>query len=126
MLERLSSVLIEQLRVPESVTKPYIQAIEEYAELGSFGGTQLTLGGTGVIALRDVEDRHVLETALAGHASALVTKNFRDFVSSDTKIIRSDFHLIYVAPYRSFHIVDPSLMMNWIRCGQIPETDIWV
>jgi predicted nucleic acid-binding protein len=42
------------------------------------------LGGTGVIALRDVEDLHVLEIAIAGKADFLVTANFKDFTLRDT------------------------------------------
>jgi predicted nucleic acid-binding protein len=126
MLERLSSVLIERLNVSRLVTESYIQAIQEYAELGSLRGTQLPLGGTGVIALRDVEDRHVLETALAGYASALVTMNLKDFSSSNTRIIDPERHLIYNAPHYSFHIINPFLMMDWIRSGKIPKTSDWV
>ena len=60
----LRSVTIEHLGLPLETADTYVSAIEEYAKLGA----QLTLGGTGVIALRDVEDLHVLETAIAGKA----------------------------------------------------------
>jgi hypothetical protein len=76
--------------------------------------------------LCDVEDRHVLETALAGYASALVTMNLKDFSSSNTRIIEPECHLIYIAPHHSFHIISPFLMMDWIRSGQIPKTCEWI
>jgi hypothetical protein len=44
-----------------------VSAIKEYAKLGA----QLTLGGTGIIGLRDTEDAHLLETAIAGRADFL-------------------------------------------------------
>ena len=61
MLDELRSVIIEHLGLNLDIADAYISAIEEYAKLG----VQLTLGGTGVIALRDTEDLHVLETATA-------------------------------------------------------------
>jgi predicted nucleic acid-binding protein len=90
---------------------------EEYAKLGA----QLTLGGTGVIALRDVEDLHVLETAIAGKADFLVTANFKDFIERDTSIEIPDRHAIYRSPAHSVHIVHPYLMVEWLRSGTIPN-----
>jgi hypothetical protein len=99
----------------------YIEAIRSYAILGAAGvSPQLTLGGTGIIALQDREDAHVLETALAGRANLLVTANFRDFRSKDTRILMAERHGIYLAPSHNFHIVHPYLMMEWLKSGQIP------
>lgn len=85
------------------------------------GSAQLTLGGTGVIPLEDIEDRHVLETALAGQASILVTANLKDFLAKDTKIVTLNEHLIYSTYCPSLHIVKPSLMMAWMRNQDIPD-----
>lgn len=121
MLNRLRLVLEKNLQVPYPVAKLYVDAIRGYAELGSSGaGPQLTLGGTGVVALRDSEDAHVLETALAGQADVLVTANFSDFISNDTKIVVPGRHAIHTTPRHSFHIVHPYLMMGWLRQGYIP------
>jgi hypothetical protein len=74
MLNRLRQVLERDLQVDHSTADFYIDAIQGYAQIGPApAGPQLTLGGTGVIALQDTEDAHVLETALAGQADVLVT-----------------------------------------------------
>jgi predicted nucleic acid-binding protein len=114
-------VLERDLGVASSAADLYIEAIRGYAQLGAIGlSPQLTLGGTGIIALRDAEDAHVLETAFAGRANVLVTANFRDFRSKDTWILIPERHGIYLAPSHNFHIVHPYLMMEWLKSGQIP------
>jgi predicted nucleic acid-binding protein len=71
MLNRLQSVLV-RLGINAADAFTYIDVIRSYASLSP----SVTLGGTGVIPLQDEEDRHVLETALAGKANFLVTANF--------------------------------------------------
>ncbi len=122
MLNRLRSVLEKDFQVSHTAAQLYIDAIRGYAELGTFGGgPQLTLGGTGIIPLSDTEDAHVLETALAGRATVLVTANFKDFISNDTAVIVPRRHAIHTAPAHVFHIAHPYLMMDWLRVGHIPE-----
>lgn len=121
MLNRLSSVLVEKLKIPDDIADLYIDTIKDYAEARIVGSPQLTLGGTGVIPLHDIEDRHVLETALAGQASILVTANIKDFLAKDTQIVTLNEHLIYSAYCPSLHIVKPSLMIIWMRNQDIPE-----
>jgi hypothetical protein len=122
MLNRLRLVLERDLGVTPSAADLYIDVIVSYAQLGIAGRSpQLTLGGTGIVPLRDLEDAHVLETALAGRANFLVTANFRDFRSKDTQILLQDRHGIFVAPHHRFHIVHPYLMMDWLKLGQIPQ-----
>ncbi len=121
MLNRLRLVLEKNLGITPTVADLYIDAIRGYASLEAVGVfPQLTLGGTGIIALRDQEDAHVLETALAGRANLLVTANFRDFRAKDTRILIPERHGIYVAPSHRFEIVHPYLMMEWLKSGQIP------
>ncbi len=92
--------------------------IEAYAKLG----VQLASGGTGVIGLRDTEDAHVLETAVAGRADFLVTANFKDFiVDRDTKIEIPDRHATYYSAAHSLQIVHPYLMVEWLRIGSLPK-----
>lgn len=124
MLNRLSSALVK-LSISDEVAKEYVDQIREYTEIGpARDGPQLTLGGTGVIGLKDEEDAHVLETAVAGRALALITSNFKDFVSggvsSQIDIVEPNKHAIYRAPDHNLHIVQPQMMMNWVRNGQIP------
>jgi len=95
-----------------------------YAQLGPAGaGPQLTLGGTGVIALQDTEDAHVLETAQAGQADVLVTANFSDFIANDTQIILPDRHALHTTPAHQVQIVHPYLMMDWLRLEEIPAVE---
>lgn len=131
MLNRLRLVLENKLSIPQSVADLYIDVIKGYAELGASGASpQLSLGGTGVIALPDSEDAHVLETALAGRAKVLVTNNFKDFISNDTRIIvpqkqdsihSEPAHAIYFAPAHIVHIANACQIIAWIKSGQIPE-----
>ena len=82
----------------------------------------MTLCGTGVIPIRDTEDAHVLETAIAGKVHLLLTANFKDFISEDTEVVIPDRHAVYQSPDdRVFQIVHPYLMMDWLRSGQIPN-----
>lgn len=124
MINRLRSVLESQLNIPTTLVNSYLSAIVSYTQLGPvYFSPQLTLGGTGVIAISDQEDAHVLETAIAGKANILVTVNFKDFISNDTRIIQPDRHLIYTIPNHAFHIIHPDLMMEWLRQGIIPDVE---
>jgi predicted nucleic acid-binding protein len=112
MLNRLHAVLL-RLQISPEYAFNYIDNIRAYTSLNP----SLTLGGTGVIPLQDVEDRHVLETAIAGKADFLITANFQDFQSKETQIIIPSRHYLYQSPNHKIHIVHPYLMMEWIRKG---------
>ncbi|KYC38258.1 hypothetical protein WA1_38630 [Scytonema hofmannii PCC 7110] len=74
-------------------------------------GPHLTLGGTGVVMLRDGEDAHVLEAAIAGRAKVLVTGNFKDFISNnDTQVIEMGRYAIHSTPTHTLHIAHPEKM----------------
>jgi predicted nucleic acid-binding protein len=118
MLDELKSVIVEHLKLNIDIAEAYVSAVEEYAKLGA----QLTLGGTGVIGLRDLEDAHVLETAIAGKADFLVTANFKDFiVNRDTKIEIPGRHAIYYSSAHHLQIVHPYLMVEWLKSGELPK-----
>jgi predicted nucleic acid-binding protein len=123
MLNRLLKVLVQDLKVSTQTAELYISTIAAYARLGAMGASpQLTLGGTGVIPLRDTEDAHVLETAIAGRANILITANFKDFISKDTQVVILGKHAVYRGPDdHTFQVVHPYLMMDWLRLGQIPS-----
>lgn len=87
MLARLGDVLIG-LGATQSDAHALIELIAAYA----LQGPSLTLGGVGVLPLRDEEDRHVFETALAGGADILVTHNMRHFVGGDVQPLTEDWH----------------------------------
>lgn len=122
MLNRLRKVLIQDLKVLEQTADAYLSAISAYAHLGALGTSpQLTLGGTGIVLLRDMEDGHVLETAIAGRADFLVTANFKDFITQKTVVVTPDRYAIHQSPDYTVHIVHPYLMMEWLRTGKIPN-----
>jgi predicted nucleic acid-binding protein len=123
MLNRLLKVLVQDLKVSTQTAELYISAIAAYARLGAMGASpQLTLGGMGVIPLRDTEDAHVMETAIAGRANILITANFKDFISKDTQVVIPGKHAVYRGPDdHAFQVVHPYLMMDWLRVGQIPS-----
>lgn len=116
MLNRLQSVFIRLGALTEDAFA-HIEIIRSYATLSPI----VTLGGTGIIPLEDEEDRHVLETALAGKADVLITANFQDFLTKETEIIILNQHYTYCLPDHKLHIVHPYLMMGWLRQGFIPE-----
>jgi predicted nucleic acid-binding protein len=122
MLNRLRKVLTQDLKVSEQTTDFYLSTIAAYAHLGALGASpQLTLGGTGVIPLRDTEDAHVLETAIAGRADFLVTANFKDFIMEKTAIVSPNRYALHQGSDSTIHIVHPYLMMEWLRTGIMPE-----
>jgi predicted nucleic acid-binding protein len=129
MLNRLLKVLVQDLKVSTQTAELYISTIAAYARLGAMGASpQLTLGGMGVIPLRDTEDAYVMETAdswcaaIAGRANILITANFKDFISKDTQVVIPGKHAVYRSPDdHTFQVVHPYLMMDWLRSGQIPS-----
>lgn len=116
MLNRLQSVLV-RLGISENNAVGYVDVIRAYGSLSP----SLTLGGTGIIPLQDEEDRHVLETALAGKADVLITANFKDFLGKETQMLIPEIHYQYTSPDQVVEIVHPYLMMEWIRTGVLSE-----
>jgi predicted nucleic acid-binding protein len=118
MLDELKSVIVGPLNLSLEVANAYISTIEEYAKLG----TQLTLGGTGVLPMKDTEDAHVLETAIAGKADFIVTANFKDFIiDQDTKIEIPDRLAIYYSSAHSLQVIHPYLMVDLLKRGTLPK-----
>jgi predicted nucleic acid-binding protein len=108
MLNRLEKVLIKDLKISPNTAQLYLNSIKSYTQLSP----QLTLGGTGVIPLHDTEDAYVLETALSGKAEILVTANFKDFITKDTKIIIDNRHGIYQSANQKCQIIHPYLAVK--------------
>lgn len=118
MLDELKSVIVGPLDLSLEVANAYISTIEEYAKLG----TQLTLGGTGVLPMKDTEDAHVLETAIAGRADFIVTANFKDFIiDRDTKIEIPDRLAIYYSSAHNLQVIHPYLMVDLLKRGTLPK-----
>ncbi len=119
MLDKLRSVVVRKpFKLSTTTASEYVSLVERYAAIGA----QLTLGGTGIVGLKDLEDAHVLETAIAGRADFLVTMNFKDFiVDRDTKVIIPDCHVIHYNPAHTVQIVSPKQIANWFRTGFPPD-----
>lgn len=110
MVNRLQKVLTQQLSLSPTTVVNYIDGIVELAKYPS-----VTLGGTGIISIRDEEDAAVLETAVAGRADALITRNFKDFViSQDVRILRDGEVAKYEHPTHSLLIIQPFIAKDWI------------
>ena len=115
MLDRLEAVLTEQLGFGTSTARDLVDAIASYAEQGP----SLTLGGVGVIPIHDREDRHVLETAWAGGAKALVTIDFDGFVSTDSQVLAAGRLAKLARGDRVLFLVHPFLFAAWLRGEEI-------
>lgn len=83
MLQRLEQVLRRDFAFDGRSAADLIDAIAGYAR----AGPALSLGGVGVLPIHDAEDRHVLETAWAGGAQALVTADIGGFLTADADIL---------------------------------------
>ena len=111
MLARLEQVLIRDLGFLERDAKGLTDAIAGYAAQGP----SLTLGGIGVLPILDEEDRHVLETAWAGRAEALVTADFGGFVGADARVIRPERLALAVRGRSNLYIIHPYELAGWLR-----------
>lgn len=121
MLTRLRDVLERKLRVPRIHVDTYLQAIAGYANNGPMGTPPyLLLGGTGVVALRDDEDAHVVESAVAGDADMLVTGNFDDFINYRTRIVTPGRVALHDGPRKRMIIAHPSEVAAWERTAWLP------
>lgn len=118
MLNRLREVLVRfEFGAPEA--DRLVQVIATIAR----DGPSLTLGGVGVLPLDDEEDRHVLETALAGRADMLVTQNLRDFVGGDARTLVADrYHGVETAEGKLL-IVHTYAAAAWLR-GEDPPAEV--
>jgi|SRR5579859_599470 len=115
MLDRLEAVLTDQLGFRASTARDLVDAIASYAEQGP----SLTLGGVGVIPIHDLEDRRVLETAIAGRAKALVTIDFDGFASADFKAPQVGRLAKLTRAGHDLYLVHPFLFAAWIRGEKI-------
>ncbi|MDR7117719.1 hypothetical protein J2X41_003635 [Caulobacter sp. BE254] len=115
MLNRLREVLV-RFEFGALEAERLVQVIATIAR----DGPSLTLGGAGVLPLDDEEDRHVLETALAGGADMLVTQNLKDFVGQDTRVLVADRYYGVDAADRRLLIVHTYAAAAWLRGEDLP------
>jgi predicted nucleic acid-binding protein len=106
MLERLAEVLTRSpLKLTPVTAQERVDLIAEYAALRS-----LLVAGTGVYPFTDLEDRTVLEAALAGQADYLATYNLKHFAPAAIEDPATG--LLCVG---SLLIVDPPTLRDRIR-----------
>ncbi len=126
MLDRLASVLTREFAVPPILADALVRAISNIAEFGPAGDYPHVVVGGSVYPIRDVEDRHVLEVAVAGHADVLATANLRDFDMDDIEKVGSGSRVrIYVPPGRNALVIaHPDHVCAWLRAGVVLNVDI--
>jgi predicted nucleic acid-binding protein len=77
------------------------------------------LGGTGVLPIRDTEDLHVLEVAVAARAHVLATFNFRDFLSYRRHVLVPGRIALHRTADHEVVIAHPAEVARWVRTGEI-------
>jgi len=115
MLNRLRDVLARH-GVEADLADRLVQIIATYGR----EGPSLTLGGVGVLAIDDTEDRHVLETAIAANADLLATHNLDDFVGSDVEVLVPGRFLAAAHGGRKVLIAHTFDAAAWLRGVALP------
>jgi hypothetical protein len=124
MLTRLRKVFEVDWCVSRPTTDTVIEAIAGYARLGPLGmAPHLTLGGTGLLPMRDEEDAHVVETALAGGAHLLVTANFDDFIECKGRVLETGRIALVETAAARLVVAHPFPAALWLREGIFPDAE---
>jgi hypothetical protein len=126
MLDRLALVLGREFGVDPALADAAVRAIGGIASLGPAGDYPYVVVGGGVYPIRDDEDRHVLEVAVAGDADVLVTANLADFDMAGVEWVGDGSRIrIYEAPgRRPLVIAHPDHVRDWLRGGVAITSDI--
>jgi predicted nucleic acid-binding protein len=120
MLNRLQKVLHREFPLTPEAVEAALSAIYNISRLGPQGDVpHLLLGGTGVLALRDEEDAHVLDVAVAGRADLLITSNFKDFIGYRKDVREENRIAISQTPSHSVIIAHLFVAAQWVREGRI-------
>ena len=119
MIDRLSQVLT-RLGFGREAVETIVAEIALAARIGPVGLSPLLVLGGGMMPLRDVEDAHVLETAIAGKARLIATANFQDFMMYGNRIVEPGRIAVAVRTERDVVIALPSIVAGWMRAGEIP------
>lgn len=126
MLDRLALVLTREFQVEADAAETLVRAIGSVASFGPAGDHPHALVGGGVYPLRDEEDRHVLEVAVAGDADLLVTANMADFETADVLKVGDGARIrLYPRPGRATLVIaHPDQARDWLRAGMLPSATI--
>lgn len=120
MLTRLQTVLARELRWNQQRTDRVLATIASCAQLGPAAISPFVLlGRAGVVPIKDQEDAHVLEVAIAGRADVLATLDFSDFVSYRTEMLKPARIARYRTANHEVIIAHPAEVAAWLRTGEI-------
>ena len=138
MLSRLTDVLVRKGASLELAHR-FSRLIANFAALGpSLEYPHVVLGGgfeptreaiaqsydpydpSHMPARIDNEDGQVLDTAIGGHAHALVTNNFKDFMYHQDSIVKPDSIRIRRLAGGHLYVLRPAPMLEWLRTGMVP------
>ena len=122
MLDRLALVLTREFQIEADVAEALVRAIGGVASFGPAGDHPHALVGGGVYPLRDEEDRHVLEVAVAGEADLLVTANMADFEMTDVRKVGDGarIRLLSRPGKATLVIAHPDQARDWLHAGILP------
>ena len=122
MLDRLALVLTREFQVEADEAETLVRAIGGVASFGPAGDHPHALVGGGVYPLRDEEDRHVLEVAVAGEADLLVTANMADFETADILKVGDGTRIrLHPRPGQATLVIaQPDQAREWLRSGVPP------
>lgn len=119
MLNTLRRVLHDRFPLAPEAVEAAVSAIAHLSRWGPHAdGPHLLLGG-GVLPLRDVEDAHVMEVALAGRADLLITNNFKHFVSYRTDVREPERIAVHSAADAQVLVAELFTAAKWFREGRI-------
>jgi hypothetical protein len=126
MLERLASVLERRFAVDPAVADAAVRAIGTIATVGPAGDFPYVLAGGGTDPIRDAEDRHVLEVAVAGRADVLATANLADFDMAGIASVGDGARVRIDASPGGTRLViaHPDQVRNWLREGVVPTVEV--
>ncbi len=115
MLNRLKTVIEKDQKLPPEDIDDLIGSIAEYTT------PTLTLGGTGLNPITDLEDTHVFDTVIASRSNFLVTDNFKDFIEhKDVEVIEDKKLAVYrLADAHEIYIIIPNLFGQYL--GRLDE-----
>lgn len=122
MLDRLALVLAREFQVEADAAETLVRAIGGVASFGPAGDHPHAVVGGGVYPLRDEEDRHVLEVAVAAEADMLVTANMADFETADVIKVGDGSHVrLYPRPGQATLVIaHPDQARDWLHAGIPP------
>ena len=122
MLERLAIVLTRNFAVSVPTAEALVRAIGSIAEFGPAGDFPYVVLGPSTYPIRDDEDRHVLEVAVAGCADVLATANLRDFDMDDIEKVGDGSSIRLFSPRgrAALVIAHPDQVCDWLRQGVTP------